>query len=183
MTRVRFFQNRARRRIAYVDEGEGPLVLLPPWWVSHLERDADAPDYRRFFARLSTRFRVVRYDRLGVGMSDRARAAFTLASEVADFSALIDHLHAPRFHLLGFSCAGPVALAYAAENPERVERIVLYGSYLHGASLSSKQVRAALIALVRAHGKLGSRTLADVFHPTPSPAAPQRFHAPPHQTP
>ncbi|MGO8968158.1 MAG: alpha/beta fold hydrolase [Myxococcaceae bacterium] len=177
MTRVRFFQNQARQRIAYVDEGEGSLVLLPPWWVSHLERDADDPDYQRFFTRLSRRFRVVRYDRVGVGMSDRTRGVFTLASEVADFSALVHHLHAPRFHLLGFSCAGPVALAYAAENPERVERMVLYGSYLHGASLSSKQVRAALIALVRAHGGLGSRTLADIFHPTASAEARKRFNA------
>ncbi|MGO9830794.1 MAG: alpha/beta fold hydrolase [Myxococcaceae bacterium] len=177
MTRLRFFQNQERLRIAYVDEGEGPMVLLPPWWVSHLEHDAGDADYRRFFARLSTRFRVVRYDRVGVGMSDRTRSAFTLASEVADFSALVEHLHAPRFHLLGVSCGGPVALAYAAENPERVERIVLYASYLHGASLSSKEVRAALIALVQANGMLGSRTLADIFHPTASPEARKRFNA------
>jgi pimeloyl-ACP methyl ester carboxylesterase len=177
MTRLRFFQNQERLRIAYVDEGEGPLVLLPPWWVSHLERDAGDADYRRFFARLSTRFRVVHYDRVGVGMSDRTRSAFTLASEVADFSALVEHLHAPHFHLFGVSCGGPVALAYAAQNPERVDRIVLYGSYLHGASLSSKEVRAALIALVRANGRLGSRTLADIFHPTASPDARKRFNA------
>src|SRR5262249_9852447 len=121
-------------------------------------------------------FRVVRYDRVGVGMSDRARDKFTLAAELSDFTDLIEHLSVPRFHLLGFSCAGPVALAYAAKNPDRVDRIVLYGSYLQGASLSSSQVKAALIALVRAHGRLGSRTLADIFYPSADGEARRRFN-------
>lgn len=177
MTQVRFFKSRSRKRIAYVDEGHGPLILLPAWWVSHSERDAEDPAYRRFFARLAARFRVVRYDRLGVGMSDRARRAFTLASELADFADLVEHLGVARFHLLGFSCAGPVALAYAAENPDRVDRIVLYGSYLRGSTLSSSEIQTALIALVRANGRLGSRTLADIFHPTADAEARNRFNA------
>src|SRR5262245_19369615 len=161
MVPVRFFKNRAGQRIAYADEGAGPLVVLPAWWVSHLERDADEPACARFFSRLSSRFRVVRYDRVGAGMSDRVRSAFTMESELSDFTALVDHLGMESFHLLGFSCGGPIALAYAAENPARVERMVLYGSYLHGAEISSDELRVALVSLVRADGRLGSRTLAD----------------------
>src|ERR1043165_4463653 len=79
MVPVRFFKNRAGQRIAYTDQGTGPLVVLPAWWVSHLERDADEPACASFFSRLSSRFRVVRYDRVGAGMSDRVRPAFTMA--------------------------------------------------------------------------------------------------------
>ena len=177
VTQVRFFKSRARKRIAFADEGEGPLVLLPAWWVSHLEKDAEDPAYRHFFGRLASMFRMVRYDRVGVGMSDRARDRFTLASELSDFSDLVEHLGVPRFHLLGFSCGGPVALAYAAKNPDRVDRIILCGSYLRGASLSPSKVKAALIALVRAHGQLGSRTLADIFYPSADAEARRRFNA------
>jgi pimeloyl-ACP methyl ester carboxylesterase len=174
---VRFFQNRAGRRIAYRDEGDGPLLVLPAWWVSHLERDADDPAYERFFDKLTQRLRVVKYDRVGVGLSDRVRSAFTLESEVDDVIALVEHLGATRFHLLGISCGGPVALAFAAQYPERVDRMVLYGSYLRGETLSSKELRDALIGLVRADGRLGSRTLADVFHPTGDAEARRRFNA------
>lgn len=177
MAQVRFFQNRAKQRIAYLDDGDGPLVVLPAWWVSHLERDADDPAYCRFFARLTDRLRVVRYDRVGVGLSDRMRRAFTLESELDDVAALVEHLGVTRFHLLGFSCGGPVALAYSARYPERVDRIVLYGSYLHGETLSPKEVREALIGLVRADGRLGARTLADVFHPGGDAEERRRFNA------
>jgi len=177
VTEVRFFKSRGGKRIAYADEGEGPPILLPAWWVSHLERDAEDPAYRHFFARLASMFRVVRYDRVGVGMSDRGRDRFTLASELSDFTDLVEHLGVPRFHLLGFSCAAPVTLAYAARNADRVDRIVLYGSYLRGAALSPIKVKAALIALVRAHGQLGSRTLADIFYPSADAEARRRFNA------
>jgi len=182
VSQVRFFKSRARKRIAYADEGEGPLILLPAWWVSHLEKDAEDPAYQHFFGRLASMFRVVRYDRVGVGMSDRARRRFTLASELSDFTDLVEHLSAPRFHLLGFSCACPVALAYAAKHPDRVDRIILYGSYLRGASISPSNVKAALIALVRAHGRLGSRTLADILYPTGDADARSRFNALQHES-
>ncbi len=52
----------------------------------------------------------------------------------------------------------------AAERPDLVDRLVLYGAYAHGAELSSAEVRDSLVALVRAHWGLGSRTLADVLH-------------------
>ena len=177
VVQVRFLRNRAGQRIAYSDEGEGALVVLPAWWVSHLVRNADDPAYCRFFARLTEQLRVVRYDRVGVGVSDRTRTTFTLESEVDDLAAIVEHLGATRFHLLAFSCGGPVALAYAAQNPERVDRMVLFGSYLWGESLSTKEVREALIALVRADGRLGSGTLADIFHPTGDVEARERFNA------
>src|SRR5262249_46091828 len=72
---------------------------------------------------------------------------------------------------------GPVALAYAAQHPDRVDRTVLYGSYLHGETLSSKELRDALIGLVRADGHLGARTLADIFHPRADAEARRRFTA------
>jgi pimeloyl-ACP methyl ester carboxylesterase len=175
MAGVRFFKNRDGHRIAYADEGDGVPLVLPAWWVTHLERDAEDPDYRRFFDALAQHFRVVRYDRLGVGLSDRVARTFTAAGELADLETLVEHLGSERVHLFALSCAGPTALAFAAHHPERVGKIVLYASYLEGAKVAKDNVKQALAALVRAHWGLGSNALAEVFTPGADAAVQRAF--------
>ena len=177
MARVRFFRSAGGRKLAFTVEGTGPMLALPAWWVSHLEHDDATPSYRAFFERLAMRFTVVRYDRAGVGLSDRSRRTYTLDSELNDFTRLVDEIGADRVNLLGFSCGAPVALAFAAEHPDRVDRLVLYGGFVRGCELASAEVRDALVALVRAGGTLGSRTLADMFHPTADAAGRLAFLA------
>ena len=75
--RIRFLRATAGHRLAYATDGVGPTLVLPAWWVSHVERDFADPAFRRFFTRLAERFTVVRYDRLGTGLSDRERTVFT----------------------------------------------------------------------------------------------------------
>jgi pimeloyl-ACP methyl ester carboxylesterase len=67
---VRFIRDADGARVAYAIVGEGPLILCPAWWVSHVERDWEHPGFRHFFTRLAEGFRVVRYDRPGSGLSD-----------------------------------------------------------------------------------------------------------------
>jgi pimeloyl-ACP methyl ester carboxylesterase len=172
---VRFFRDRGGHRIAYAEQGQGALLVLPAWWVSHLERDADNPTYRRFFDALAAHFRVVRYDRLGVGLSDRVPRPFTLHMELEHLEALVDHLAADRVHLFGLSCGGPTAVAFAAQHPARVAKMVLYGSYLEGRKLAPDKVKQALVALVRAHWGLGSRALTDIFYPGADTAVQRAF--------
>jgi pimeloyl-ACP methyl ester carboxylesterase len=172
---VRFFTSREGHRIAYADEGRGTPLVLPAWWVSHLEKDAESAAYGRFFSALAARFRVVRYDRLGVGLSDRVPRPFTLDIEVEHLEALVDQLQVDRVHLFGFSCGGPTAVAFAARHPERVSKVVLYGSYVEGQKLASDHVKQALPGLVRAHWGLGSRALADIFYPGADAAMQRAF--------
>jgi pimeloyl-ACP methyl ester carboxylesterase len=70
-----------------------------------------------------------------------------------------------RFDLLGISTAAPLSIAFAARHPARVGRLVLYGGYADGHQVAAAEVRAAMIALVRAHWGLGSDILADLFPP------------------
>lgn len=175
MLEVRFFKDRGGHRIAYADVGRGPLLVFPAWWVSHLERDADNPAYRRFFAALAAHFRVVRYDRLGVGLSDRVPRPLTLDAEVAHLEALVDHLAAERLHLFGISCGAPTAIAFAARHPGRVDKVVLYGGYVEGNKLATDKVKQALASLVRAHWGLGSRALTDIFFPGADAEAQRAF--------
>ncbi len=153
------------RRLAYEVRGDGPPLVAPAWWVSHLELDWQSPGVRRFWEGVGNNYSLIRYDRLGVGMSDRIvrDSDLTLDGEVATLRALLDELELDRLSLIGGSSGACTAIAFAAAFPERVERLVLYGSYPHGDSLTAPGVADAILAAVRAHWGLGSRLLGDIF--------------------
>jgi pimeloyl-ACP methyl ester carboxylesterase/DNA-binding CsgD family transcriptional regulator len=161
------------RRVAFAVAGDGPPVVLPAWWVSHVVEDWHFAPLRRFIEGLAADRLVVRYDRLGTGLSDRDRPAdtFTAEFEQATLCAVLDELGLglERLALLGISGGGCIAVSFAAGCPERVDRLVLYGSYADGHSLGPPKARAGMVDLVRAHWGLGSRLLADVFGPSWSP--------------
>jgi pimeloyl-ACP methyl ester carboxylesterase len=163
--KIRFFRGSSGKRIAYAVDGQGPLLIFPAWWVSHLERDFDEPAVRDFFSSFATHMTVVRYDRPGVGSSDRARPQLSLDDEVANLETLVDELGAEQVSLLGGSCGGPPAIAYAAHHPERMRQLVLYGAYACGPQLAPQDLQLAMIGLVRAHWGLGSKALSDLFAP------------------
>jgi pimeloyl-ACP methyl ester carboxylesterase/DNA-binding CsgD family transcriptional regulator len=145
--------------------------------VSHLELERDDPVVTRFWEALTEGFTLVRYDQLGVGMSDRTlrEADLTLAHEVALLEALADQLGFARMTLLGGSGGGAAAIAFAAQRPERVERLLLYGTFADGSEITAPPVRDAIVGTVRAHWGLGSRVLADIFLGEASSGEQERF--------
>ncbi|MDQ3033571.1 MAG: alpha/beta hydrolase [Myxococcota bacterium] len=162
---VRFVRNSAGERIAYAVHGKGSPLVCVAWWVSHLESDWEHPGYRRFFAELGEQHTVVRYDRPGTGLSDRQRTTVDLESEVATLEAIVDGLGLGEMSLLGIACGGPTAVAYAARHPERVTKLVAFGSYVRGSDIGPRGARDAVQALVRESWGLGSKTVADLFAP------------------
>ena len=159
------------KRIAYAVVGSGPAVVLPAWWVSNVAEDWHFDPLRRFIEGLAAGRLVVRYDRLGTGLSDRERPpeTFTPEFEDATLCAVLDQLELKRVTLVGISSGACIAVSFAARRPERVDRLVLYGSYADGHALGPPQARTGMIDLVRSHWGLGSRLLADVFGPSWSP--------------
>ena len=153
------------RRVAYAVTGDGPLLVAPAWWVSHLELDWGDQTFRGWWESVGEGYTVVRYDRLGVGMSDRDVCVedLTLDTEVALLRAVLEELALEKVVLVGGSSGGCAAIAFAARFPERVSRLLLYGAYADGSSISSPEVREAIVATVRSHWGLGSRLLADMF--------------------
>jgi pimeloyl-ACP methyl ester carboxylesterase/DNA-binding CsgD family transcriptional regulator len=145
--------------------------------VSNLEADATEERYARFWRGIGDGCTLVRYDRLGVGLSDRdvGRDDFTLDAELECLDALLDEVGAGRVTLLGGSSGGCTAIAYAARRPERVDRLLLYGAYERGADVASDDVRAAVLAAVRSHWGLGSRLLAQIFLGDDAAEAQERF--------
>lgn len=148
--------------------GAGPLLLCDSGWVTHLRRQLDLASFRGFLECLAERFTVIRYDKPGCGLSERIGADLSFAGQVAAALAVAQAAGGERVHLFGASQGGQLAAAIAAEHPERVDGLVLYGSCASGADLAPPEVRKSLVALVRAHWGLGSRVLTDIFFPEPS---------------
>ena len=115
--------------IAYQVLGDGPIDLLwVPGFVSHLEYDWEHPRPARFFRRLASFSRLIRFDKRGTGLSDRV-AIPTLEERMDDVRAVLDATGSSRAALIGVSEGGPMSLLYAATYPERTSALVLYGSY------------------------------------------------------
>jgi pimeloyl-ACP methyl ester carboxylesterase/DNA-binding CsgD family transcriptional regulator len=161
---IRFLQF-AGRRVAYAVSGDGPPLVAPAWWISHVELDWGDRAFRGLWESVADGYTLVRYDRLGVGLSDRTvhDEDLTLDSEVALLQAVLDELSLEKVTLVGGSSGGCAAIALAARFPARVDRLLLYGAYADGPSITSPEVREAIVDTVRSHWGLGSRLLADIF--------------------
>jgi pimeloyl-ACP methyl ester carboxylesterase/DNA-binding CsgD family transcriptional regulator len=119
--------------LAYAIEGEGPPLVKAANWLTHLDFDRQSPVWRHWVRELSRGRTLIRYDERGCGLSDRQlEATPTLDTYVGDLAAVVEAARLERFALLGLSGGGPTAVEYTARNPERVSRLILYGSYTRG---------------------------------------------------
>jgi pimeloyl-ACP methyl ester carboxylesterase/transcriptional regulator with XRE-family HTH domain len=115
-------------RIAYGVAGRGPVLLIPPGFVSHVEWWETAPGVTAFLQPFMEHRTVVLYDRHGCGLSHRERTDFTAEDDFLDIEAVARVFPENKFGLFGESWGAVPAMIYAARHPERVKRLVLYGS-------------------------------------------------------
>jgi pimeloyl-ACP methyl ester carboxylesterase len=151
--------------IAYMTVGEGPALVFPAAWVSHIELQWEQPEIRSFYQKLARHHTVVLYDKHGVGLSDRDRTDFTLEAELRDLEAVVDHLRLKRFALLNVACGGPTAIAYTIKYPQRVTHLIFYGAYARGEAIASDETRLTMLSFIRTNWGLGSRAFTDVLVP------------------
>jgi pimeloyl-ACP methyl ester carboxylesterase/DNA-binding CsgD family transcriptional regulator len=115
-------------RLAYAVHGSGPPLIVVSCWLSHLQHDWESPVWRHFLDDLGSISTLVRYDERGFGMSDWKVTDFSIDARVTDLEAVVAGLGYRQFALLGMSNGSGVAMAYAARHPERVTRLILYGT-------------------------------------------------------
>lgn len=105
------------------DAGNGPAIVFLHAGV------ADRRMWDPQFDWLSTSFRVIRWDARGFGSTPHVPGPFSYA---ADVLAVMDALKVSRATLIGCSFGGSTAIRVGLDNPDRVARLVLIGTGLHG---------------------------------------------------
>ena len=132
--------------LACAISGSGPpLVLVPPVPFSNLVAEWESPLFGAVYRELGRRFTLIQYDGRGTGHSQRDVDDLSLDAMVGDLDAVVSAVGQGRVHLLGQYNSCPHALAYAARNPQRVDRVALFGgaarAWLH---MSAKETQALL---------------------------------------
>ena len=126
---IRFARSADGVGIAYAVHGSGPPLLIDKCWLSHLQFDWQSPVWRHYLVELGRIATVIRYDERGYGLSDRKVTDHSLQARVADLEAVADDAGIERFAMLAMAQGGPVAIEYAARHPERLTRLIFYGSF------------------------------------------------------
>ena len=125
--------------------GEGrPLVLLHDGLLDRRVWDEQFEPFAR-------RYRVVRYDRRGYGLSPAPQRPF---SDVDDLQGLLLSLGIGRAYLVGMSNGGKVALDFALCHPGMVGKLMLVGPNLGGYRPSEEKLQRirAIFAVAEQRG-------------------------------
>lgn len=150
---VRFCRSRDGTTLAHAVSGSGPPLVRVGHWLTHVEHDWRSIIWAPFLDRLGASFTVHRYDQRGSGLSDRDVEQLDLEAFVEDLEAVVEANGLDRFVLYGSSQGAPVAAAYAARHPERVDRLILHGGYVTGRALrpdpEEREQGEAMLSLIR----------------------------------
>jgi pimeloyl-ACP methyl ester carboxylesterase/DNA-binding CsgD family transcriptional regulator len=130
---IRYLRTSDGVQLAWAEVGRGPLLVKAANWLSHLEYEWESRCWRHWLRFFSERYRFVRHDERGCGMTDWNVGDLSFARRAADMDELIAAVR-PRdpFILLGISQGASVAIDYCVRHPERVSHLVVYGGYATG---------------------------------------------------
>lgn len=106
---------------------------------------------------LQARFRVLRYDQRGFGLSEKITGTLRIGRMVADLAGLLDALSLRSCMLAGSAMGAGIAAAFAARHPERVSRLILQSP----ATGANPRFRDVLLARADAIESEGMRDQAD----------------------
>ena len=112
-------------------KGARSLVLLHDGVI-------DSASFDDMWSLLCKDFRVVRYDRRGYGKSPAAKAPY---SPTDDLGAVMQAAKVDHASLVGFSAGGGIALDYALDHPQTVNRLVLSGAQINGFAVSEHFIK------------------------------------------
>lgn len=107
------------QKIHYVEVGKGPVVIL----LHNLGGDLSDWDKNRDV--LAQKYRVIAFDQIGAGQSDKPSINYRPATWVDFLLGVYKGLKINSASLVGHSMGGAVAASFALAHPEKVERLVL----------------------------------------------------------
>src|SRR2546421_6894436 len=130
------------RQLAYATYGEGPPMVVGPRWVSHLEEEWSDANQRAFYREVANTHRVVRFDRIGSGLSSRDLEPLpTVESESRQLEAVIDAVGGSAV-VFASSCCCLSASLLAVRRPPAIDRLVYFGGYAPRDELPRREPRS-----------------------------------------
>jgi class 3 adenylate cyclase len=118
------------RRVAYQVAGDGDLDLVfTLGWPTHLGLLWENPSLAAFLDKLSSFARLLLYDRVGGGLSDRGPGNYVFEDEMDDVQAVMAAVGSERVALFGCHTGGRLALLMAATYPDQVSAVITFGSH------------------------------------------------------
>ena len=113
-------------RIRYVEQGQGPAIVLMHGYTGTLDRHFIA---NGVFANLAKDHRVIAMDLRGHGKSDKPHDPKAYGETMAgDVVRLLDHLKIQRAHVLGYSLGAMIAGRLATMHPARLISVAYVAS-------------------------------------------------------
>lgn len=123
------------RRLSVARVGAGPPVVLLHGYPENLQIwSALAP-------RIAERREVIAFDWPGMGRSDAWAGGATPHHMAGRLRELLDHWEIERASLVGADMGGQPALAFAAQQPQRVDRLVVMNSLVMPDAATSWDIR------------------------------------------
>ena len=163
---IRFCTSADGTRISYAvygDERATPLVQVNSWLSAH-ELIWGERNFQSYIESLAQGRRVISIDRRGVGASARDVDDLSMDAHVCDLAAVVDHLSLEQFDLAGWLDGAAVGVAYAAQYPERLARLVLRSVYPRGEDGWSPKFVHSLLELIHTNWSLARRMMADIVY-------------------
>jgi class 3 adenylate cyclase len=118
---------REGHHIGYQVWGEGPLDVLEfnNGLMISIDETSDEPSWLRYEESLASFSRLIRFDALGLGLSDPTAEAPSIEAWAADAVAVLDDVGVEQADILASSGGSLPAVWLAAHHPERVRSLVL----------------------------------------------------------
>jgi pimeloyl-ACP methyl ester carboxylesterase/DNA-binding winged helix-turn-helix (wHTH) protein len=139
--------------VAVASAGRGKPLIFHSTWLNHIGYEWQHPARAPLLHFLADRFRLIRFDVRGVGLSDRDAPDISFEGFARDLETVLDALDLDRPALIGMAPGAPIAIAHAVRHPERVSKLVLHGAYALGRnrrhSPQQREMAEALIALMQ----------------------------------
>ena len=133
--------------------GDGEVLVRAATWLNHIDYEWRSPVRLPLLSFLADRFRLVRYDGRGNGLSDWEVEDISFEGFLKDLDAVVAALGLSRYALMGVSQGAAIAIAHAARHPERVTKLVLHGAYAQGrnrrAGPGELETAQALLSIMR----------------------------------
>ncbi|SCB58608.1 aminoacrylate hydrolase [Rhizobium aethiopicum] len=146
-------------RVTYDVSGNGEVLLLIPGL------GGQASFWSAIARRLAENYQVVSFDHRGTGRSDRPDGKYSIARIAEDACQILHDIGAASAGIIGHSTGGMIAQYLSLDHPERVNRLVISGSWEKPDARFRTMFEARLGVLLEAGPKVYQRLTHAMGYP------------------